>query len=439
MSPSPKLRAGLVVLALLPALGIGCTNPRLVAAALEKTQGQIASAQDVHARICAPRPFAEASSNLDFARLEFMQGDVRRANEHLDRATAAAQVALEAATPCGTADADMDGVADVVDRCPGEKEDLDDDQDDDGCRDIDPEDDEDKDGIANIDDACIDAAEDFDGDRDDDGCPETSSDSDGDSIIDAVDNCPEEPEDIDGWEDEDGYPDPDNDRDGIPDILDGCDTIREDLDGWNDHDGCPDPDNDADGIPDSTDACPDEAGDRFRSGCPLADADEAGISDANDRCPAKPETANGYLDGDGCPDTPPTKVRVTNQAIELLQPITFVSGQATLSQGTDVLDEIAQVLKDAPDLTIRVGGHTDSDGDSDANQVLSERRARAIRIELIRRGANGDHIEAVGYGDAKPIAPNRTPAGRAQNRRVEIEVTGGFPAGSGGGGGGSNR
>ena len=160
---------------------------------------------------------------------------------------------------------------------------------------------------------------------------------------------------------------------------------------------------------------------------------------AGDRCPAKPETANGYLDGDGCPDTPPTKVRVTNQAIELLQPITFVSGQATLSQGTDVLDEIAQVLKDAPDLTIRVGGHTDSDGDSDANQVLSERRARAIRIELIRRGANGDHIEAVGYGDAKPIAPNRTPAGRAQNRRVEIEVTGGFPAGSGGGGGGSNR
>ena len=56
-----------------------------------------------------------------------------------------------------------------------------------------------------------------------------------------------------------------------------------------------------------------------------------------------------------------------------------------------------------------------------------------------RGKGQGDHIEAVGYGDAKPIAPNRTPAGRAQNRRVEIEVTGGFPAGSGGGGGGSNR
>jgi len=411
------------------ALLAGCTNPRLVAAALEKTQGQIASASDVHARICAPEPFARASSNLEFARLEFMQGDVRRANEHLDQATESAQLALEAATPCGTADEDLDGVADVVDRCPGEKEDLDDDQDEDGCRDIDPEDDEDHDGIANIDDACIDAAEDMDGDQDDDGCPETSSDSDGDTIIDAVDKCPSEPEDSDGWEDEDGCPDEDNDRDGIADILDGCSSIREDLDGWDDHDGCPDPDNDADGIPDTTDDCPDEAGDRFRAGCPLADADEDGIADANDRCPAQAETANSYLDGDGCPDTAPTRIRVTNQAIELLEPITFVSGQATLAQGTAVLDELAQALKDAPTLRIRVEGHTDSDGEPDANQVLSERRARAIRIELIRRGADGDHIEAVGYGASQPIAPNRTPAGRAQNRRVDVVVLGGFPGG----------
>ena len=414
-------------LALVIALALGCTNPRLVAASLDKTQATITRANEVHARICAPAEFADATSNLDFARLEFDQGDVRRANEHLSMADVHARVALDKATPCGTADEDMDGVADVVDQCPAEKEDIDGDQDEDGCRDIDPDDDEDMDGIANIDDACVDAAEDMDGDQDEDGCPETSSDSDGDTIIDAVDKCPDAPEDSDGWEDEDGCPDEDNDMDGIADMLDGCPGIREDLDGWDDHDGCPDPDNDADGVPDSTDACPDEAGDRFRSGCPLADADEDGISDANDRCPTTAETVNSYLDGDGCPDEAPTRVRVTRQAIELLEPIGFVSGQAVVSSGVPVLDEIARVMKDAPELTLLVEGHTDNQGDPAANLTLSERRARAIRLKLVQLGIEGDRIEAEGVGDARPIAPNRTPAGRARNRRVEFVITGGLP------------
>lgn len=399
-----------------------CTNPRILAASLKETENTLEQAHAVHARVCAPAELAKAQSNLDFTRLEFMQGDVRRAGEHLDLAKTAAGEALEAATPCGTADEDGDGVADVVDQCPSEKEDLDGDADEDGCRDIDPDDDEDSDGIINIDDACVDEPEDMDGDADEDGCPETSSDGDGDGIIDAVDKCADEPEDVDGWEDEDGCPDPDNDMDGIADILDQCPKVREDADGWDDEDGCPDPDNDGDGLPDGTDRCPDEAGDRAREGCPLLDADEDGIADANDRCPDQAEVQNGYLDTDGCPDTPPTRVKVTRQRIELLEGITFNSGTATIATGRGALDDVAQVMRDAPDLKIRIEGHTDNQGEPGNNLELSERRAKAVRVELVRLGVDASRIEALGFGESRPIDTNRTPAGRARNRRVEVVI-----------------
>lgn len=414
------MRGVLIALAMLA--GVGCTNPRIVAAQLDKSEAQLLAAGKMHARLCAPAEFARATSNFEFAKLEFMQGDVRRASEHLDESTRAGVLALEVATPCGSADRDKDSVADVIDRCPDEPEDLDGDNDEDGCRDINPDGDEDKDGIANIDDACIDTPEDMDGDADTDGCPETSRDMDGDQVIDAVDNCPERPEDLDGWEDEDGCPDLDNDRDGIADLLDGCATLREDMDGWDDHDGCPDPDNDGDGVPDTTDDCPNEAGDRFRQGCPLNDADQDGIADANDRCPAAAETVNDYLDTDGCPDSPPTRVAVTRQAIQPLEAITFVSGQATLAQGKGVVDDVARVLKDAPDLNVRIEGHTDSEGDDAANLALSERRANTVRIALIRLGVDENRLEAVGFGEQQPIDTNRTAAGRARNRRVAFII-----------------
>jgi outer membrane protein OmpA-like peptidoglycan-associated protein len=404
----------------LVALVAGCTNPRLVAGSLQKTQASLVRANEIHARACAPRELAQATSNLAFARLEFTQGDVRRASEHLALAQAAAALALEVAGPCGTADRDGDGVADVVDRCPDEVEDLDGDRDGDGCRDIDPDDDEDMDGIANIDDACVDTPEDMDGDADDDGCPETSVDSDGDQVVDTQDRCPAEAEDADGWEDEDGCPDPDNDLDGIPDLLDACPTVKEDVDGWNDDDGCPDPDNDGDGVPDKTDRCPDEPGDRARDGCPLDDADQDGIADANDRCPGQPETRNGYLDTDGCPDIPPTRVRVTTTRIELLEPLSFTSGTADISEGKAALDEVARVLADDPTLRLRIEGHTDSQGDPAANLELSERRAGSVRVYLVRLGVAAERLQAQGFGAQRPIDTNRTEAGRTRNRRVEL-------------------
>jgi len=130
-------------------------------------------------------------------------------------------------------DLDNDGVPDKFDECPGQKEDLDDYE-------------------------------------DQDGCPEL--DNDEDRIPDVYDTCPLEAEDIDGFEDADGCPDPDNDGDGILDVLDGCPNLPEDFDGFEDLGGCPDPDNDRDGIRDDEDTCPDrpERWNRYRDrdGCP---------------------------------------------------------------------------------------------------------------------------------------------------------------------------
>ncbi len=86
------------------------------------------------------------------------------------------------------------------------------------------------------------------------------------------------------------------------------------------------------------------------------------------------------------------------------------------------LDNIEGLLRAYPAMVIEVRGHTDSTGNSDYNLRLSERRANAVRSELIRRGIQPDRIRATGFGDTQPIADNRTPDGRAQNRRTEFLI-----------------
>jgi outer membrane protein OmpA-like peptidoglycan-associated protein len=71
-----------------------------------------------------------------------------------------------------------------------------------------------------------------------------------------------------------------------------------------------------------------------------------------------------------------------------------------------------------PQVEIRITGHTDNVGSDQANQILSEGRANAVRDELIRRGVAPDRIEADGKGESEPIADNATEEGRAKNRRV---------------------
>jgi hypothetical protein len=98
------------------------------------------------------------------------------------------------------------------------------------------------------------------------------------------------------------------DNDGDGNYFERCGGEAEDHDGYLDADGCADPDNDGDGILDERDACPDAGGTAAFNGCPdwsiaiAADLDGDGVAPAQDRCPGAAEDADGFDDGDGCPD-----------------------------------------------------------------------------------------------------------------------------------------
>jgi outer membrane protein OmpA-like peptidoglycan-associated protein len=77
-----------------------------------------------------------------------------------------------------------------------------------------------------------------------------------------------------------------------------------------------------------------------------------------------------------------------------------------------------------PGLKLQVEGYTDSTGSPDFNQKLSENRADAVRDFLVSQGVSQDNIAATGYGQNNPVADNNTTAGRQQNRRVQLVVSG---------------
>lgn len=86
------------------------------------------------------------------------------------------------------------------------------------------------------------------------------------------------------------------------------------------------------------------------------------------------------------------------------------------------LRAMAGNLQAYPNSTVQVIGHTDSDGDASYNQNLSQRRAQAVSNVLIGSGVSGARIQTIGRGENQPVADNLTPAGKAQNRRVEIVI-----------------
>lgn len=86
----------------------------------------------------------------------------------------------------------------------------------------------------------------------------------------------------------------------------------------------------------------------------------------------------------------------------------------------DFLNQVADVLKTYPQITLKVQGHTDSIGTKEYNDALSIRRAQAVKTYLMNRGISGDRMTLEGFNFSKPVAPNSTPEGRALNRRVEL-------------------
>jgi outer membrane protein OmpA-like peptidoglycan-associated protein len=103
--------------------------------------------------------------------------------------------------------------------------------------------------------------------------------------------------------------------------------------------------------------------------------------------------------------------------------ISFAVGSSQIkSQFMGTLDNVAQSLQQYPDTHIQIAGFTDSTGTPSVNQRLSEDRAFSVRDYLSNRGIAVQRMQAVGYGQSRPIASNSTADGRAQNRRVEITV-----------------
>jgi OOP family OmpA-OmpF porin len=256
--------------------------------------------------------------------------------------------------------------------------------------------DTDGDGIYDKQDACPEVA----GLKQFNGCPDT----DGDGIIDGSDACP----DVFGLAALNGCPD--TDGDGIADKDDACPEVA----GLAAFKGCPD--TDKDGIADKDDKCPTVAGPKENGGCPVLDADKDGVADKDDDCP----TVAGPASNKGCPEVTPEAL--DNLNVEA-RSVYFDSGKSTLKgDGTPArLDAIKEILKNYPNAKFSVEGHTDSDGSNAYNQKLSEDRANAVKNALVTRGVKADNLTTVGFGETKPVANNKTKAGKAKNRRTEVK------------------
>ncbi|MDC6404340.1 MULTISPECIES: OmpA family protein [Maribacter] len=256
--------------------------------------------------------------------------------------------------------------------------------------------DTDGDGVYDKDDACPEVAglEAFN------GCP----DSDGDGIEDSKDSCPNEA----GSKEMNGCPDADGD--GVADKDDACPNEA----GLASLAGCPDAD--GDGVADKDDECPNEAGPSENNGCPWPDTDGDSVLDKDDQCP---EVA-GTVANAGCPEV---TEEVQKQLNDYARTVLFDTGKSSIkAESTSVMVDIIQILNEYPTAKFTVEGHTDSVGSAKLNQSLSESRALSVKEFLVDKGIEEFRLSAVGYGEDKPIATNNTAAGRAQNRRVEINL-----------------
>lgn len=121
-----------------------------------------------------------------------------------------------------------------------------------------------------------------------------------------------------------------------------------------------------------------------------------------------------------------TNIRETQRGLVInLSDILFDVDQARLRAGALAnVRRISALLNQFPEYQIAVEGHTDATGSASYNQQLSERRAAAVREALVEGGVDPGRITSRGFGLTQPIATNDTPAGRQQNRRVEVIVLG---------------
>jgi OOP family OmpA-OmpF porin len=236
--------------------------------------------------------------------------------------------------------------------------------------------------------------------------PAKPADGDNDGVVDSLDKCPTTPPgrkvNAQGCE-------LDGDGDGVVDALDKCPTTPAGR--KVNAQGC-EMDGDNDGVVDALDKCPTTPPGRKvnAQGCDL-DSDGDGVIDMLDQCPGTP--AGDRVDAKGC----------SLPKVLVLKGVNFDNDKATLQASSNVvLDEAVATLKRYPGLKVEVAGHTDNVGKDARNLDLSERRAKTVMEYFVAHGIAAARLGAKGYGESQPIADNAKPAGRAQNRRVELRA-----------------
>ena len=172
---------------------------------------------------------------------------------------------------------------------------------------------------------------------------------------------------------------------------------------------------------------------RARAAQAEADADraraEAAAAEAQARAAAANKSANDANEVRERLRSQLNSVLATSESarglIVNMSDVLFDTGRYTLKPNTQIsLAKVSGILQAYPGLKVQVEGYTDSVGSDQYNQKLSENRADAVRDFLVTQGVQTDNISATGYGKAKPVADNATAQGRAQNRRVNLVVSG---------------
>ena len=167
-------------------------------------------------------------------------------------------------------------------------------------------------------------------------------------------------------------------------------------------------DSDGDGVTDDLDRCPDtpRGAPVDKNGCPT-DSDGDGVFDYLDNCPDTPKGVS--VDVNGCPTTLTLRIEFDNDS------------NTVKAKYLDEIARAAQCINEYPGNQVVVYGHTDSRGAAEYNQGLSERRAAAVVMSLVKQfNIKASRLVTRGFGEDHPIADNATKEGRALNRRVEI-------------------